>query len=365
MLHVKTASSAQSGGGGGATVVPQQGGGGGAGGGGGITPGPVPGLMVSADEKPSGEKVVKHPEYSTVERTIVERNAELIDRYGAHHVGVSKKFRKGRRMPDTCITFYVTQKGKSVPAQQVPKEMDLSYKHGSRKRSIVTDVCEVKGKPVGFNMRGGNLVIAKDGETGTVGLVFRQGGSDLFLTNAHVATDPGAPPGKVRVKVPEKGTVFGDVSVIDDLTAAEIRSDAALVIVPPNSVAPGQFRGINLILESCGEIANNDPRRFFYVAKDVSGPKDFVHEVRWRAFVPATAEITIDDLPLQYASFHIFDLVVGQCGPGHSGAVIFCQSNSGLKAVGLLFGGIEETNEVWVFPVRRCLERMGVDPDSL
>src|ERR1700754_2450412 len=170
-------------------------------------------------------KVVSHPDYSTVERTILERNAELLDRHGANHIGVSKKFREGRRMPDTCITFYVERKGKSVPARQVPKEMDLSYKRGSRKRAIVTDVCEIRGKPVGFSMRGGNLVTAADGEGGTVGLVFRQGGSDMFLTNAHVATDPGAPPGKIRVKVPEEGTVFGDVSVIDDLTAAEIRSD--------------------------------------------------------------------------------------------------------------------------------------------
>jgi hypothetical protein len=33
--------------------------------------------------------------------------------------------------------------------------------------------------------------------------------------------------------------------------------------------------------------------------------------------------------------------------------------------VGLLFGGIQATNEVWVFPVRLSLAQMGIDPDSL
>ena len=313
----------------------------------------------------ASEGVVRKPEYATVKTTILTRNAELMDRHGAHHIAVAKKFRKGRRMPDTCITFYVATKGKSAAREQVPKEIELAYRPGSRKRSIATDVCEIGGKPVGFTMRGGHVVAAKDGETGTVGLVFRQNGTDFFLTNAHVATDPGAPPRQLRIDVPGNGTIFGDVTVIDDLTAVTIDSDAALVEVPPGSVAPGRFRGLELTMAGCGRIQPNDPRRFFYVAKQFSGIHAFVHEARWRAFVPGATEIEIDNQPLQYAGFHILDLVVGQCGPGHSGAVIFCQSGSGLEAVGLLFGGIEADNEVWVFQIRHCLDRMGVNPDSL
>ena len=163
----------------------------------------------------------------------------------------------------------------------------------------------------------------------------------------------------VRVHDPDGGVFGAVIARIDDLTAPLIRSDAALVRVPSNSVAPGQFRGTNLTLESCGDIANNDPRRFFYVAAE------FVHEVRWRAFMPAASPISIDGHVLRYAGFHKFDVKVGQCGPGHSGAVVFCESQGGLKAVGLLFGGIQSTNEVWVFPVRLCLQQMGIDPDSL
>ena len=317
-----------------------------------------------AGKPPAGKprKIVRHPDYATVERTIVERNAELIERYGAHHIGVSKKYRKGSRLSDTCITFYVKRKKKrkEVAAQLVPKHIDLSYGGGSRKRLIATDVCQIgRREPVGFNMRGGNLVVASNGQTGTVGLVFRLGGSDMFLTNAHVATDPGLPPGQVSVHVPGGGGFIGNVTRIDDLTAPLIRSDAALVRVQDNSVAPGQFHGVDLILESCGDVANNDPRQFFYVAAG------FVHVVRWRAFMPAASPIKIDGHILRYAGFHKFDVALGQCAPGHSGAVVFCESQGGLTAVGLLFGGIQATNEVWVFPVRLCLQQMGVDPDSL
>ena len=145
---------------------------------------------------PPVRRIVRHPVYETVERTIVERNDELLARYGAHHIGVSKKYRKGARLPDTCITFYVKRKGKDVPTQQIPKHIGLSYESASREALVATDVCEIgEGEPEGFSMRGGNLVVADDGETGTVGLVFRQGGSDMFLTNAHVATDPERRPG--------------------------------------------------------------------------------------------------------------------------------------------------------------------------
>jgi len=304
-------------------------------------------------------RVIGHPDYATVERTIVERNDELLERYGAHHLGVSKKYRKGNRLPDTCITFYVKRKGKDVRAPQIPKAIELVYDGGTRGRMIATDVCAIgQREPRAFLMRGGNLVIASDGETGTVGLVFRSGAVDLILTNAHVASDPGAPPDMIRVK--SAGAIaLGRVTCMDDLTAPLIWSDAALIAVQPNSVAPQQFNGIPLQLVGCGDIASNDPRQFFYVAGGS------VLALRWRGFMPAAVPITVDGFSLRYAGFHMFEVTAGQCRPGHSGAVVFCQSANGPIATGLLFGGIQSTNEVWVFPVRLCLKQMGVDPDSL
>lgn len=303
------------------------------------------------------EKIVRRPEYATVERTILERNAELIERFGAHHIGVSKKIRSGEKLPDTCITVYVLRKGPAAPGREVPAHLALSYASGTA--LVATDVCEIGEEPRGFKMRGGNLVVAGDGETGTVGLVFGGGGGDFFLTNAHVATDPGQRPGKVRVSAPGGEAFVGTVTRMDDLTASVISSDAALVRVPSGSVASGEFYGVEVRLRSCGEIARNDPRRFFYVAEE------FVHELRWRAYVPAASPILIDGYRLLYAGFHVLDLSAGQCRPGHSGAVIFCQSAGGLQAVALLFGGIQSINQVWAFPVRLSLRQMGVDPDRL
>ncbi len=305
-------------------------------------------------------RVIAHPDYATVERTIAAQNDELLARYGAHHLGVSKKYRKGKRLPDTCITFYVKRKGKKVRAPQIPKTLALVYEGGSRRRRIATDVCAIgQREPRAFLLRGGNLIIAGDGETGTVGLIFSASGADFFLTNAHVATDPGAPPDMLRVQSATGAVALGRVTRMDDLTAPVIRSDAALVAVQANSVLPQQFNGTPLQLAGCGDIAINDPRQFFYVAGNV------VHALRWRAFMPSAAPIVVDGLSLRYAGFHKLDVTAGQCRPGHSGAVVFCQSASGPIAVGLLFGGIQSTNEVWVFPVRLCLQQMGVNPDAI
>lgn len=305
----------------------------------------------------TARRIVGRPEYATVERTIVERNDELLERYGAHHIGVSKKIRAGSRLPDTCITFYVIHKGPHAPGREVPEHLPLSYASGTA--LVATDVCEIGDEPRGFKMRGGNLVVASDQETGTVGLVFAGRGGDFFLTNAHVATDPGQPPGRVRVSAPGGEAFLGNVARLDDLRAPVIFSDAALVRVPAGSVAAGEFYGVELRLQSCGEITRNDPRRFFYVAEE------FVHELRWRAYVPAASPILIDGFRLFYAGFHVLDLTVGRCRPGHSGAVIFCRSANGLQAVALLFGGIERINQIFAFPVRLSLKQMGVDPDML
>ena len=292
-----------------------------------------------------------------LKRAIERRAAELAARYGAHHIGVSKKYRAGSRTPRTCITFYVKKKGSDV-ARQVPRRIRFDRLYPSRLLRLATDVCEI-GELKGLALRGGHLVAAGDGETGTVGLVLRQAGRDLFLTNAHVATDPGLPAGQLVATVPGIGLVGGMVAVIDDLTAPVIRSDAALVLANPGSVAPGEFHQVPLRLKGCGEFLFNDPRRFFYVAQGVE------HELRYRGFVPDMAEIWIDGFLLIYASFHKLDVLTGQCRPGDSGAVVFCKEGATVRAVGLLFGGDEEANEILAFPVRRCLKQMGINPDSL
>ncbi len=91
-----------------------------------------------------GGKVLSRPDYATVERAILERNAELLERHGAHHLGVSKKYSKGRRRPETCITFYVKRKPKRdkiAAGRLIPKFLDVGRHAGARRRLVATDVC--------------------------------------------------------------------------------------------------------------------------------------------------------------------------------------------------------------------------------
>ena len=73
---------------------------------------------------------------------------------------------RARELSETCITFYVAQKGTPASGEPVPPEFPLLYEDGSRERRILTDVCELGGRPRGFNMRGGNVVIGADNEHG-------------------------------------------------------------------------------------------------------------------------------------------------------------------------------------------------------
>ncbi len=141
MLHVKTASSAIR-----AAAVaqrswPQQGGGGGAGGDG-VTPGPVK-VMASGAAWARKSSCTRNIRPSSGRSS--SRTPSLIERYGAHHVGVSKKFRKGRRMPDTCITFYVMQKGKSISGVAGAEGDGPELQARDTQAAIVTDVCEIRG----------------------------------------------------------------------------------------------------------------------------------------------------------------------------------------------------------------------------
>jgi hypothetical protein len=299
--------------------------------------------------------IVRRPEYETVDRIIHERHRELVEEYDAHHIGVSKKYKDGKRLRQTSVTFYVMKKGENHSGKPIPPYLDIDYKDGSRRR-IATDVCEIKEEPRSLSIRGGNAVFGADNEEGTVGLVFRQGDRDFMITNAHVVTDPGVLPGPVTVRLPNSEVLIeGIVRRMDDLNGPVLHSDAALVEMPLNVVAPGRFRGTELVLSGYSDIIMNDPRKFYFVSKE------FVHEARWAAWIATPTPIAIDGHPKTCAGFHTLRVVVGQARPGNSGAVVFCVSHGGLTAVGLLFGGALAINEVWVFPIRKCLKGMGID----
>jgi hypothetical protein len=305
----------------------------------------------------AGTGIVKHPEYKTIDRTILNTHEHLVEHYGAHHIGVSKKRRRGRKLSETCITFYVLKKGRSVAPNLIPPYLDLDYCDGSRHGRIATDVCEIGTHPVALMIRGGHPVFGFDGEPGTVGLVFREGGRDLMLTNAHVVTDPGVTiPGLVTVRIPGAPVeVKGIVRRMDNLAEPVMFSDAALIEFPANTVESGKFKGTELRLTAYSDIAKNDQRQFFYIAREP------LYTCRWLAWVPTETKINVDGRMKDYAGFHKFKVTKGKVVAGNSGAVVFAQSASGLVACGLLFGGHVDLNEIWVFPIRHCLKQMGFD----
>lgn len=297
---------------------------------------------------------IRHPHFATVERTILKHGEELARRHGAHHVGISKKRTGGRKLSDTSVTFYVMRKGPGHPGEEVPPHLELAYEDGRERGLIATDVCEIGEEPAALSIRGGNVMLGSDNELGTVGLVFRRDGRDFLVTNAHVVTDPGVPPGLVSVRMPNGSTALGQVRAMNDLTAPVLTSDAALVEMPAGSVSPRKFRGTELELTDFGDFVPNDPRTFYFVSKD------FIHAAKWSAHVPGAAAVNIDGHSKSCLDFHKLALAVGQVGPGNSGSVVFCQTHGGLLATGLLFGGLTSINEAWVFPIRRCLQSVGL-----
>lgn len=301
------------------------------------------------------DQAIDHPHYETVVRTIDQHYQDLLRRHGAAYIGVAKKTIKGERQPATSVTFYVMEKGDDVAAERIPPYLDLVYADGRADGRVATDVVEIGQTPRALAVQGGHVIWSSDGEAGTVGLVLWVDGRGMLLTNAHVATDPGLPAGQVRVWEPGQTVPrTGFVRVIDDLSGPLIRSDAALIELPAGSVAPGRFQGVDLALIGYDEIRFNDPRRFYYVAENL------LHELQWKGRVTAPAPIQIDGQLKLCKDFDQLQSLVGVVRPGHSGAVVFCRSNAGLIAVGLLFGGVPAINEPWVFPIRRCLQQMGI-----
>ena len=295
-----------------------------------------------------------HPRFATVERTILKHGLELCRRYGAHHVGISKKYVGGKRLTDTSITFYVMRKGPDHGAESIPPTLELDYKDGRSLGLIATDVCEIGEQPIAFSVRGGNAMLGSHNRPGTVGLVFRSNGRDFLVTNAHVVTDPGVVPGLVSVRLPNGGSAMGRVITINDLTPQVLTSDAACVELAAGTVSSRMFRGIEIAMTGVSDFTLNDTRKFLFVSKE------FIHAARWSAMVPGRAEITIAGQQKFCMNFHKLRLTHGSVGEGNSGSVVFCETQAGLLAVGLLFGGVSSLNEAWVFPIRRCLESVGV-----
>lgn len=110
-------------------------------------------------------------------------------------IGVGKRVRKGKRVNQLCLVFFVTRKVKNV------KKDHLIENHLPELEGIPTDVVEVgiprasalPGDSIGFVGHGTHAV------TGTLGMYVRDAqGRVYLLSNSHVIADEGrVPPGTI------------------------------------------------------------------------------------------------------------------------------------------------------------------------
>lgn len=294
---------------------------------------------------------VKHPSRATLLKTLRLHERRLMSLPNVHHVGVAEKIQGGRRMVEQAITVYVTRKANVPTRDRVPKKLKLAGRGANR--SIRTDVCELKGIPQLFGMRGGNQILASDMETGTAGLVFRHRNKNYFLTNAHVVSDPGQTTA-FTVFIPPPFGGNGQVVWRDTLSAGgDITSDAALVLINA-PVDSWQFYNSEKVMTGFADTLAIG-QTCEYVAG--FGPSVFTFQCRLIAFVPGIADIQDGNTILRYRSFYRFQVLNGQPVNGHSGALMYVDTGQTLLAAGLVFGGIPG-QEIWAFPARRCYDRM-------
>lgn len=69
-----------------------------------------------------------------------ERGRELMERYGAHAVGVGRKTVEGERTDDLALIFYVERKGET--ACPVPATLEHRPAEGGEALEVPTDVVE-------------------------------------------------------------------------------------------------------------------------------------------------------------------------------------------------------------------------------
>jgi hypothetical protein len=308
----------------------------------------VPSFLPDAPRAGSGRNLDR------LARAFEAHAAELAGRRNVHHIGIGLKRVGGKPTARPAVIAFVARKESVRKRDLVPPE--LSIGRGKRKddEPVATDVVEMPGRPRLFSLRAGMPIYSADHEQGTAGLVFTHHGLNYLMTNAHVVTDPGNAPGPVGVYLPENGGITWSNSVIAHdilLPGSRVTSDAALVRLDGTQILPWKIYGTEREISGFADISWNDNRVFSYVA---DGQR---LECVLSAVVPEGAPVEVDGQVFEYFGFFVFRAIQGLPKLGHSGALIYTPSSTGLLAAALLFGGVPG-QEVWGFPARRCYNQM-------
>jgi hypothetical protein len=84
----------------------------------------------------------ERPEYTWLRELKATRGEELRRRYGAHSLGIGRKYVAGRPTDDLALIFYVSRKRAAEPGDPdaIPRKIPFKPKGGSKAVLLLTDV---------------------------------------------------------------------------------------------------------------------------------------------------------------------------------------------------------------------------------
>ena len=94
--------------------------------------------------KAVGRRIADRPEYAWLQEFKKAHGRELVDRYGAHGVGIGWKRIGGEKTGQVALIFYVERKapGELPEAEPIPEQIAFTPSGMSEPVLLVTDVVE-------------------------------------------------------------------------------------------------------------------------------------------------------------------------------------------------------------------------------
>jgi len=288
----------------------------------------------------------------TAQRTLAG-NRSTFDRFPAiDHVAIAKSGESGK-----YLYYCVYLKPDSQPGSTdgLPPDLraigpdgaDLGY-------NIPVTSHRLDGSPALFGYCGGDEVVGDPLLQGVCGFVFEEKAAQpgrekrkFFVTNSHILVEPDQDP--VERECNHFGQVLGRVSTGATLSSRRVNSmDAALVRLGNVPAEPLRINGQSETIVDQDDIRLGSSDRFSYVAgRSVIE----CHNPRLVA-PPETGTASYGAKQLQFTGFWKLTPTNEsntRPAPGHSGAILFTRGRGGLIIRGLVFAGIPNGSEVWVY----------------
>lgn len=281
--------------------------------------------------------------FAVAKQTLAANEATFSRTRAIHHVAITRVEGAQGRHPHFAFTVYLNP-GHSAQDAGVPNVLSTEGIDPSGKEySIPVRFETLEGRPVAFGFAGGDRVVGEPALRGVCGFVFSQEGSNYFITNSHVLTEPDVAP--LNRKCWYFDVLIGACSYGDPLKTAEVNIMDAVVVRMENVAVDPLVVGSNgdRIIDR-GELRVGQSDRFFYVTENstvvCTNP----------AYVGTVAQAALgENRFVRFSQFWKLTALSGRPQPGHSGAALCFKAGTGLIIMGLVFGGVPERNEVWAF----------------